>query len=369
MKKNIFFFIPIFIFILFSYDKAYASFGEINVYSMPASTTAGSYITLSNSYDETVNSIKVVYSLSSNLQLVGFVPVSSINCTFNGSDTISCSSASGITANKVFVYPILRVKTTFTGNESGSANFTTSSSTSDMGFNISGTSAPIKATGITIKEKEKTLTSGESFQIEASVSPSNAENSKITYESNNFEIATVSESGLVTGVSEGKATITVSCGDVTENVTINVQNTEVSLESISLDENITLNVGESELLNLKLTPENASINKDNITYTSSDEKVAIVTTDGIVYALSNGKADITVNVGTKETKTTITVNGGNEEVITNTGSNSNFLGYLLTFIISSVLTLGVVFVVNAIKNKKALQDGDDDDDNPYNSYM
>lgn len=368
MKKNIFFFIPIFIFILFSCDKAYASFGEINVYSMPTSTTAGNYITLSNSYDETVNSIKVVYSLSSNLQLVGFIPVSSINCTFNGSDTISCSSASGITANKVFVYPILRIKTTFTGNESGSANFTTSSSASDMGFNISGTSAPVKVTGITIKEKEKTLTAGESFQIEASVNPKNAENSKITYKSNDFEVATVSESGLVTAVSEGKTTITVSCGDVTENVTINVQNTEVTLESISLDENITLDVGASQLLNLKLTPENATINNDYITYTSSDEKVAIVTTDGIIYALSNGTADITVSIGTMEAKTTVTVTGEKNEVATNTGSSSNFLGYLLTFIISSVLTLGVVFVVNAIKNKKALQE-EDDDDNSYNSYM
>ncbi len=366
MKKNIFFFIPIFIFILFSYDKAYASFGEIKIYSMPDSTTAGNYITLSNSYDETVSSIKVVYSLSNNLQLVGFIPVSSINCTFNGSDTISCSSASGITANKVFVYPILRIKTTFTGSESGSANFTTSDSTSDIGFNISGTSAPVKVTGININEKEKTLTAGESFQIEASVSPSNAKNSKITYKSNDFEVATVSESGLVTAVSEGETTITVSCGDVTENVTINVQNTEVTLESLTLDENITLKVGESQLLNLKLMPENASINNDNIIYISSDEKVAIVTTDGIVYALSNGTTDITVSIGTIEAKTTVTVTGEKEEVVANTGSNSNFLIYLLIFIISSVLTLGVVFVVNAIKNKKALQD---DDDSSYNSYM
>ncbi len=367
MKKNIFFFIPIFIFILFSYDKAYASFGEVNVYSMPSSTIAGSYITLSNSYDETVNSIKIVYSLSNNLQLVGFVPVSSINCTFNGSDTISCSSSSGITANKVFVYPILRVKTTFTGNESGSVNFTTSSSTSDMGFNISGTSAPVKVTGITIKDKEKTLTAGESFQIEASVKPSNAENSKITYKSNNFEVATVNESGLVTAVKEGKASITVSCGDITETVTINVQGAEVPLESISLDENITLSVGTSQLLNLKLTPENASVNNDNITYTSSDEKVAIVTSDGVIYALSKGTADITVNVDNKEAKTTITVNEEDEELSTNRGSKSNFLGYFLTFIISSLLTLGVVFVVNAIKSKKALQE--EDDDNPYNSYI
>ena len=369
MKKNIFFFIPIFIFILFSYDKAYASFGEIKVYSMPDSTTAGTYITLSNSYDETVNSIKVDYSLNNNLQLVGFIPVASINCTFNGSNTISCSSSSGITANKVFVYPILRVKTTFTGNESGNATFTTSDSTSDMEFNISGTSAPVKVTGITIKEKEKTLTAGESFQIEASVSPSNAANNKITYESNNFEIATVNEKGLVTGVSEGKANITVRCGDVTEIVTINVQNTEVHLESFSIDENITLDVGSSQLLNLKLIPENANINNDNIIYTSSDEKVAVVTTDGIVYALSSGTADITVDIGTIEAKTTVTVNGKNEEeVVTNTGSKSNFLGYLLTFIISSLLTLGVIFVINTIKNKKNLQD-DSDDNNSYNSYM
>ena len=151
-------------------------------------------------------------------------------------------------------------------------------------------------------------------------------------------------------------------------VTINVQNTEVHLESFSIDENITLDVGSSQLLNLKLIPENANINNDNIIYTSSDEKVAVVTTDGIVYALSSGTADITVDIGTIEAKTTVTVNGKNEEeVVTNTGSKSNFLGYLLTFIISSLLTLGVIFVINTIKNKKNLQD--DSDDNAYNSYM
>ena len=63
---------------------------------------------------------------------------------------------------------------------------------------------------ISIKlDKEKIeITVGKSITLKATVTPSNA-NQKVTWSSNNKAIATVSSSGVVKGIKEGNATITV----------------------------------------------------------------------------------------------------------------------------------------------------------------
>ena len=72
----------------------------------------------------------------------------------------------------------------------------------------------IPVSGVSISTSESSINVGNTLQLEATVSPSNATNQNVTWSSSNPEIATVDETtGLVTGVAAGTATITVKTND------------------------------------------------------------------------------------------------------------------------------------------------------------
>ena len=66
----------------------------------------------------------------------------------------------------------------------------------------------IPVTGVSVSTSESSINVGNTLQLEATVSPSNATNKNVTWSSSNPEIATVDETtGLVTGVAIGTTTI------------------------------------------------------------------------------------------------------------------------------------------------------------------
>ena len=69
----------------------------------------------------------------------------------------------------------------------------------------------IPATGITITPKSETVKPGGTLQLTASLIPSDTTDTldEVTWTSSNENVATVSNSGLVTGIEEGQATITL----------------------------------------------------------------------------------------------------------------------------------------------------------------
>ena len=66
---------------------------------------------------------------------------------------------------------------------------------------------------VTIAPKTATLEIGETQQLATTVSPSNASNSSVSYESSATGVASVNSSGLVTAIAAGTATITVTTTD------------------------------------------------------------------------------------------------------------------------------------------------------------
>jgi hypothetical protein len=68
-------------------------------------------------------------------------------------------------------------------------------------------------TGVTISAASVSVNSGATTQLTATIVPADATNQKVTWTSSNNAIATVSASGLVTGVASGIATITVTTDD------------------------------------------------------------------------------------------------------------------------------------------------------------
>ncbi len=66
----------------------------------------------------------------------------------------------------------------------------------------------VRATGVTLNETSISLEVGQEFQLEATPTPENATD-PITWRTSDKSIAEVTQDGLVTAKSEGRATITV----------------------------------------------------------------------------------------------------------------------------------------------------------------
>lgn len=71
--------------------------------------------------------------------------------------------------------------------------------------------APV--TGISLNISEKSIGTGKTFLLTATVAPENASNKKVTWSSDNETIASVDETGLVTAVALGKCTVTATTED------------------------------------------------------------------------------------------------------------------------------------------------------------
>lgn len=65
---------------------------------------------------------------------------------------------------------------------------------------------------VTLNKTKLTLKKGKTAVLQASVTPKNATNKKVTYTSSNKTVATVFQNGKVTGKKAGTATITAKCG-------------------------------------------------------------------------------------------------------------------------------------------------------------
>ena len=120
-------------------------------------------------------------------------------------------------------------------------------------------------------------------------------------------IATVSQSGVITGVAIGKTTITASAEDKTATtavtVTSPVDHIELTPQSIQLG-----SIGETMTLAVKIVPvAGASVDGLSATFSSSNPSVASVDGKGVVKAVGGGTATITADVDGNQATTNVTV--------------------------------------------------------------
>lgn len=83
-------------------------------------------------------------------------------------------------------------------------------------------STSVAVTGVTLSPTTVSIVNGQTSQLTATVSPSNATNKTVNWSSSNSLIATVSTSGLVTAVGVGSATITATTADGNKTATCTV---------------------------------------------------------------------------------------------------------------------------------------------------
>ena len=77
-------------------------------------------------------------------------------------------------------------------------------------------------TDVTLNKNELHLIIGETETLIATIQPANASNDKVTWTSNNPDVATVNDNGLVTAMDNGTATITVTSQDGNKTATCEV---------------------------------------------------------------------------------------------------------------------------------------------------
>ena len=156
---------------------------------------------------------------------------------------------------------------------------------------VTVTSIPVES--INLNQDRITLEKGLTAQLSATVLPEDADKLTVTWESDNENVATVDENGLVTAVGGGDAFITAWADDGSPvwatclvHVPIHVSSIELNQHELTFD---------GTYGNFKLTatllPENADY--CTITWCSDNEEVATVDGHGLVTAVGEGTATIT----------------------------------------------------------------------------
>ena len=171
-----------------------------------------------------------------------------------------------------------------------------------------------KVAGITLDKNNVTLKVGDKAKLNAIITPENALDKTIKWESSNPNIVSVDADGNITALKEGAATITVTTNDggFTVKVEITVAKKEevnktdkepvkpstpsketIKVNGISLNKtNLNLYVNETTKLTANIKPSNAS-NK-GVKWVSSNSNIATVDSNGNIKAIAEGKTTITV---------------------------------------------------------------------------
>ncbi|MRI00429.1 T9SS type A sorting domain-containing protein [Kriegella sp. EG-1] len=149
----------------------------------------------------------------------------------------------------------------------------------------------VKVTGVTLDETTATIDVGALQQLIAHVSPSNADDTSVSWKSSNTNIATVDSNGLVTAIAKGNATITVTTTDGSF-VAQSVINVNMPVTGILMNPaTASLEVDQTITIEAIISPSNAS--DKSVTWTSSDTSIATVNTNGVVRGIVAGDATIT----------------------------------------------------------------------------
>lgn len=175
---------------------------------------------------------------------------------------------------------------------------------------LSFTVSALPVASVTVVPSAVTVTVGQTQQL-AAVVKDNAGNTlagrSVTWASANASVASVSATGFITAVGVGTVTVTATCEGVSAEATITV--TVVPVASVSLSSTIaSLAVGQTQQLvaTVKDASGNALIGR-TVTWSSSSNAVAAVSTSGLVTAVAAGSATITASSEGKAATATIQV--------------------------------------------------------------
>lgn len=216
------------------------------------------------------------------------------------------------------------------GVSPGSAIIT---ATTDEGHNTASstvTAGNTAVTGVTIPATGSVGVNN-SVTLAATIQPANATNKTLSWSSSDAGVVSVSQSGVLSGVSAGTATISVTTQDGNKTASSVITASNVLLTSVILNKtNATVGVGDTTSIKATVAPVNAS-NK-TVVWSSSNPSVATVNSSGIVTAVAVGTASITGTAqdasGISSVTTITVVSAGACGIMTNNGFESSFVNWI-----------------------------------------
>ena len=351
---------------IFYYSSPTASYGSSSL-SLPSDVKDGDMIDLyykvkpDNDYYEYDNSIKTI-----TVKIIDDRPIAVESVTLSKtSATLLVGETTTVTAtilpanatNKTVSWRSYNTSIATVENgvikAVGTGDTTISAQSSNGLVGKMSLSVRAEVEGVRVNTAYKTLYVGESAQILATVYPSDAINTTITWTSSNPNVVSV-DNGTITALKEGTSVITAkSYNGKTTTTTVEVKIKQVVATGITLNKtSTTLNVGASETLTATISPTN--VTNKTITWTSSNPSVASVS-NGKITALQAGKTNIvartsngkmatcavTINAvtinptGITLSKTSTTIKAGASETITATVLPSNATNKTVTWTTSN----------------------------------
>lgn len=136
------------------------------------------------------------------------------------------------TASSVSLTSSLTNESSSQSESSFSSQFESSAISSSPSIQISSSSSEeekiIEIKSISLNATQVDMKVGKNFQIKTTISPSNATNQTLTYSSSNANVANVNQNGVVTALTPGQATISVTTTNaISKSIIINVAANEL----------------------------------------------------------------------------------------------------------------------------------------------
>lgn len=160
------------------------------------------------------------------------------------------------------------------------------------------------AVSVTAADSATSLYVEGTLQLSAAFTPSYATETGLTWTSSDTTKATVSSTGLVTGVAAGEVTITATStvdSTVKGSITLTVKEVTTPVTGVSLNKTtLELFAEKSEQLTATVTAAVETGFVNTVKWTSSDTNVATVADDGTITAVAAGTATITATTDGKD---------------------------------------------------------------------
>ena len=148
-------------------------------------------------------------------------------------------------------------------------------------------------TEVSLNYSEISLFVNDSVTLSAKISPFYADNYSLNWESSDETVVEVDDNGKITAKSAGEAQITATTNN-NLTATCHVSVKPILASGITLNlQNLTLSTGESQKLIATVTPDN--VTNGSVIWTSENENVATVDSEGYVTAISVGTTKITAS--------------------------------------------------------------------------
>ncbi len=150
----------------------------------------------------------------------------------------------------------------------------------------------VEIQSISISPAFLNLDVGDTYKLDVLVNPYNSTNKTITYTSNNNKVVSIDNEGNITALEKGNAIISAYVDGKESKSNVRVNN--VLVKSIVLSNTKSL-IKQNETFKLDTSIFPLNVTNNNISYKSSNSKIALVSQDGVVTGVGLGEVIISAN--------------------------------------------------------------------------